>query len=109
MKSYSKAVRERIFNATGGKCFYCGCDLELGSFQVDHLKPKADGGIDSFNRVPACGDCNRIKASKTIEEFRSTIESYVNNDVHARLIAKHMGLKRNDVEFYFERNNFNPV
>lgn len=109
MKNFSKNVRRKIFMITEGKCFYCGCDLEIDNFQVDHLKPKADGGIDSLNRVPACGDCNRIKASKTIEEFRSTIESYVNKDVHARLIAKHMGLKRNDVEFYFERNNFNPV
>lgn len=95
--------------ATGGKCFYCGCDLELGSFQVDHLKPKAEGGIDSFNRVPACKDCNRIKASKTIEEFRENIESYYENDVHVRMIDKYMGVNRKRVKFYFEQNDFKPV
>lgn len=33
-----KADRELIFNKYGGKCAYCGCDLEKG-WHVDELEP----------------------------------------------------------------------
>lgn len=109
MKNYSESVREKIYMVTNGKCFYCGCKIDLNNFQVDHYGPKAKGGIDKFNRVPACRDCNNIKSNKTIEKFRSIIENYLDNDIHVRLINKHMGIKKKKVVFYFEKNKFEPI
>lgn len=33
-----KADRQKIFEKFGGKCAYCGCDLEKG-WHVDHIEP----------------------------------------------------------------------
>jgi 5-methylcytosine-specific restriction endonuclease McrA len=33
-----KSEREIVFNKYGGKCAYCGCDLEKG-WHVDHVEP----------------------------------------------------------------------
>lgn len=106
MKNFSENVRRKIFMITGGKCFYCGCDLNFDNFQVDHYKPKSNNGIDSKNRVPACSDCNLIKSNKNIDEFRETIENYLENEIHVRMINKHLGVKKREVSFYFERNDF---
>ena len=89
MKNFSENVRRKIFMITGGKCFYCGCDLNFDNFQVDHYKPKSNNGIDSKNRVPACSDCNLIKSNKKslkaqafrlflfIKEFRQLIGKHI--------------------------------
>ena len=106
MGNYSQNVRRNIYSVTGGKCFYCGCNLDVNNFQVDHYIAKSKNGIDTKNRVPACKDCNAIKSNKSIEEFRNTIEQYLTNDTHVLMIDKYMGITRKKVEFYFEEHDF---
>lgn len=106
MKSFTKNTRYAIYSITGGKCFYCGCELDFENFHVDHFVPKANRGVDKNNRVPSCQDCNLVKADKSIEEFRKTIENYVYNDIHVRMIGKYNGIKRRKVKFYFEMFDF---
>lgn len=67
--------REDILNKTGGHCAYCGKDLkEAGRWEVDHVKPRAAGGTDSYaNLVPACVACNQSKAGRGPEEYRRSI------------------------------------
>lgn len=108
MKNFSKNIRLKIYSITGGRCFYCGCKLDFDDFQVDHFIPKASNGVHRSNRVPVCKDCNLIKSDKTIEEFRETIEKYVCDDIHVRMIDKYMGIKKKRVKFYFESGNFSP-
>jgi hypothetical protein len=45
---------------------------------VDHLYPKSRGGIlSNKNKVPACGDCNKLKADMNVLEFRRAISAMI--------------------------------
>jgi RHS repeat-associated protein len=58
-------ARDAIWDACGGKCSYCGCDLQRGagapnSFECDHYYPVAGGGDPGVgNQVGSCRSCNR--------------------------------------------------
>lgn len=43
-KTMTKERRKKIYDMTRGKCFYCGYDIDLENFHVDHFIPKAKGG-----------------------------------------------------------------
>ena len=32
-----KIDRQKVFDKCGGKCGYCGCDIDIKNFQVDHI------------------------------------------------------------------------
>lgn len=95
--------REKIFKMTNGKCFYCGQDLNFENFHIDHLIPKAKGGRDSGNVVPACTDCNFFKSNKSIEEFRADLEEIANKSIHTRLMARYHDVKKCKIVFWYER------
>jgi 5-methylcytosine-specific restriction endonuclease McrA len=43
---------------------------------VDHLYPKSRGGIlSNKNKVPACGDCNKLKGDMSVHEFKRALSS----------------------------------
>jgi len=53
------------------RCAYCGVEAPL---QADHRVPLSRGGThDIDNLVPACGLCNRRKASLSEDEFRTRL------------------------------------
>lgn len=69
-----KIDRLAIFNKCNGHCAYCGCEITVKKFQVDHLWPKYGGGLnDENNLLPACCSCNNYKSTFTLELFRSQI------------------------------------
>lgn len=107
MSGLSKNRRREIFDLTKGKCFYCGQKLDFKNFHIDHFTAKAKGGKQMKNMVPACQDCNLIKSSHGVEEFRKIIGNYLYNDVHVRMIDKYMAIKKQPIIFYFERENIN--
>jgi 5-methylcytosine-specific restriction endonuclease McrA len=52
-------------------CAYCGAG-KAGT--VDHVVPKALGGLDEFsNTVAACGPCNNKKGHKTLAQMGWTL------------------------------------
>lgn len=67
-----KRVRERLFAAQEGRCFYCKrpCILDgpnnwRVTATLDHVVPKSRGGTnEQSNFVMACRGCNYRKASK---------------------------------------------
>ena len=81
----SSYVRDALFKAYGGKCFYCSISLEPRHMHVEHILPTKRSGIsdeevkryiqeledkgfiqDSIeNYVPSCSSCN-IKKSNQI-------------------------------------------
>ena len=65
--------RRAVFDASGGKCHYCGVALDLsGKWHVDHRMPKAlMGSDDPSNLVAACAPCNLRKGDATDVEFMS--------------------------------------
>lgn len=124
----SKKDRGIVFNKYGGKCAYCGCELQKG-WHVDEVQPVRRNYKDEWvngkwvrkfvsyehpermcieNQNPACASCNINKHSDTLENFRKAIKGYMNylNEISTQFkIAKRYGLiTENDIEvkFYFE-------
>lgn len=71
------AKRREVFDYWGwgdgtSQCWYCGVELLADEpWHVEHQHPRCRGGADDTdNLVPACVDCNRRKATATVEEFR---------------------------------------
>ena len=86
-------TRARVFQKTGGKCFYCGCDLDFKTYHIDHFIPKSNNGKGGDNLVPSCSDCNLYKGRLSVDEFREKIE---------RMINKYFHLNNSKIKFYFE-------
>ena len=62
-----------VYNKTGGRCWYCGKELD-DDFQIDHANPISKGGSDDIdNLLPSCNICNRRKSDKTVEEYRESL------------------------------------
>lgn len=125
----SKKQREIIFNKYGGKCAYCGVELEKG-WHVDEIEPvrrnykwnkeKRTYETDKDNpfchpermhignQNPACASCNINKHNLSLEEFRNLIQGFMKhlNEVSTQYkLAKRYGLVTETnikVIFYFE-------
>lgn len=70
-----KEIRAEVKQKFGGCCAYCGITLKK-SFHVDHVIPVAAGGVDDImNYFPACRECNTVKNSFSLEQFRTILES----------------------------------
>jgi hypothetical protein len=63
--------RRDIFAKCRGACHYCSTPLRLeGSWHIEHMFPKALGGLDEIgNLVAACAPCNLEKSDRTALEF----------------------------------------
>jgi 5-methylcytosine-specific restriction endonuclease McrA len=84
-----RGPRERLWNAQGGKCYYCGVETYLpapgssngagglnGRFTLrlatlDHIIPRAKGGAfaPTKNCVVACRRCNNERGTKDARLF----------------------------------------
>ena len=110
--------RKVIYDKSGGKCWYCGCELEKG-WHADHFHPirrNSDGTClnpendTEDNKVPSCPQCNRLKSSLNIECFRSTIKQFIDSlNLYSTQykFAKKYGLvveSEHKVSFWFEEN-----
>src|SRR5690606_16303353 len=90
--------RQRIWDKSGGKCWYCGFDLPERGWHADHFEPirrdykyvrgkgfRANGESQhperdtEDNKVPCCASCNILKRSNDLEEFRRLISQFVNS------------------------------
>lgn len=59
-------------------CMYCKTLLDEYSRTVDHLFPKSRGGkLSNSNKVPCCGECNKLKGSMNIIEFSRALNSFI--------------------------------
>ncbi len=123
----SKKVRQEIFEKTGGKCAYCGCELGKG-WHADHMDAVNRNygynretrkwfcrGLNSpendhvDNLIPSCPSCNITKSGMSVEDFRGFIERSIDrlNKGHynAYKFGKRFGLIHEtpkSVVFYFE-------
>ncbi|MBY8063567.1 HNH endonuclease [Vibrio fluvialis] len=96
--------RQAIWDKSGGKCWYCGCELPEKGWHADHFEPvlrtleivpreqrknphmmefRHDGGFDrpeldnKDNLVPSCAPCNLFKGTWSLEGFRRQLELQV--------------------------------
>ncbi|WP_340389528.1 HNH endonuclease signature motif containing protein [Paenibacillus sp. FSL E2-0151] len=112
--------RKAIYDKTGGRCFYCGCQLGEKGWHADHVEAIQRNWWDGTcmnphldteeNKVPACASCNLQKGPLTIEQFREKIAGFVNslNSYHNQyIVAKRYGLVQETIVatpvFWFER------
>lgn len=59
-------------------CAYCKRTLDAYSFTTDHLYPKSRGGkLSNDNKVPCCGDCNKMKGNMSITEFSRALNGLI--------------------------------
>lgn len=114
-----KQERELIYNKYGGRCAYCGYQLQKG-WHMDHLEPvkrymrgghkeRRNPNNDTVkNKMPSCPSCNINKHSMSLERFRKVIAGYVTSlqeySVQYRMAKKYGLVKEteNPVKFYFE-------
>ena len=123
-----KKNRELIFSKYGGKCAYCGCDLQKG-WHVDHIEAiyrnwnedqltfygikKGEESIENYN--PSCARCNVRKTTWTIEQFREQITLQVDrmkrDSSSFRLALDYESIKETkaDIKVYFEKKKNTPI
>ncbi len=65
----SNFSRKALVKRDRSTCQYCGRKLTASQITIDHVKPRAQGGITSFvNCVVCCQECNNKKADRTPEQ-----------------------------------------
>jgi 5-methylcytosine-specific restriction endonuclease McrA len=59
-------------------CAYCKDPLDEYSRTTDHLHPKSRGGkLSNSNKVPCCGECNKMKGDMNIIEFSRALNGLI--------------------------------
>ena len=83
-----------LFYKTGGKCVYCGSDLEgYEDITVDHFIPKCRGVIlndEKDDLLPCCLECNKEKGDELYQLSRA---EYLTNTEARRLLKRYIRLK----------------
>lgn len=106
----NKSTRLKVYEKFGGRCAYCGKQIELKEMQVDHIVPLRLGGADSFeNYNPACRLCNHYKRATSLDVWRSVflggLIKRIRN-IYIVKVAERYGMitfHEWDRKFYFEK------
>jgi 5-methylcytosine-specific restriction endonuclease McrA len=63
--------RRNMFKRDHNTCQYCGVQPGTAELTIDHVVPRAQGGVSSWeNCVLACVNCNKRKAARTPEQAK---------------------------------------
>lgn len=117
--------REKIFEKTGGKCSYCGCNLSDKRWHVDHMIPVRRNisnnsemdypELDCYeNKFPSCAPCNIAKHTLSVESFRKELSLnlsrlYKDNTNYRKAIRFGMITENQEpIVFYFEKLGIPP-
>ena len=64
-----KLNRRNLFARDRNQCQYCGQHFATSELSIDHVKPRTQGGADTWeNLVCACVKCNAKKGGRTPEQ-----------------------------------------
>jgi HNH endonuclease len=105
---FHKHIRYQVWEKYSGRCAYCGIEIKLTNFQVDHIEPDHNNN-DLSNLNPSCRECNFYKSDLTLEQFRKKIltTKYVlqHLKLNSRILQRFNILYFNDIkiQFYFEQ------
>jgi hypothetical protein len=68
-KNSVKFNRMGIYSRDGGRCQYCNSPVSRWNFSFDHVIPRSQGGVTSWeNIVTCCFECNQRKGGCTPEQ-----------------------------------------
>ncbi len=63
--------RTEVYNLDKGSCHYCGIELSVKGFHVDHKIPFSKGGKTELNNlVASCYMCNGAKHTMNYRKFK---------------------------------------
>lgn len=106
----NKEKRLKVYNKFGGRCAYCGKEIEYKDMQVDHIKPKCQGGTDNIdNLFPTCRLCNHYKrecSPQVYKEWKLSTLTDKLRKIYIFRVAERYGMvdvKEWDRKFYYER------
>lgn len=109
-KSIPQSVRKAVYQKYGGRCAYCGCELEYKDMQVDHITSVYwnNGGNDIENLMPSCRMCNFYKSTFSIDKFRERLQTLTDRleKTFIYRLAKKYGIveeHKKPIRFYFEK------
>lgn len=92
-----------------GHCAYCGKSILYKDMQVDHIKPKKQGGTDEVKNLnPSCRLCNHYKRASGLEGYRRKLATLLKRvkDIYINKVAEDYGMieyHKWDKKFYFEK------
>lgn len=70
------AERRAVYDKMGGRCAYCGEQLNYEDMQVDHVVAlRSEGEDDLANMLPSCRSCNHYKRGNSLEGWRRILEA----------------------------------
>ena len=70
------AERRAVYDKMGGRCAYCGEQLNYEDMQVDHVVAlRSEGEDDLANMLPTCRSCNHYKRGNSLEGWRRILEA----------------------------------
>lgn len=98
--------RKMIYNMFGGRCAYCGCEIDWEELEVDHIVPYVKGGRTYNNLFPACSICNNTKGTMSVEEFRKYIMGKVFLKPGVQLLVRYYDIEPKNIVFYYEEVGF---
>lgn len=116
----AKINRKDVFDKFNGRCAYCGIQISIDKFHIDHISPlRRDLYFDkkhlhkTENLFPSCQSCNCSKNSLSIEDFRFLITNKIkvlrNGNSNFNILERYGLIKVYDfpVKFYFEMEGSN--
>ncbi|MBL8875627.1 MAG: HNH endonuclease [Phycisphaerae bacterium] len=87
-----KLNRRNLFARDRNTCQYCGRHFPTADLSLDHVKPRMQGGADSWeNLVCACIKCNAKKGGRTPDEARMKLIKKPERPKRNPLIALRLG------------------
>ena len=79
-------TKEQFKNVTSGRCVYCGASPTQATTRSGETyyyngidRADNDKGYTLANSVSCCGQCNRIKAKRSVKEFLDMVEKIARN------------------------------
>ena len=73
-RSPDRIIKDRLYQAQSGICKGCGYKFPKRNFEIDHIIPRADGGLDIDDNLQLlCGACNRTKGKRPMTYLKAKL------------------------------------
>lgn len=100
-------LRQAVFMAFGGRCFYTGRPVQFAEMHIDHIRPKSKGGQDCIaNYVLCCQEINLKKLDRHADSFEEVVTETVKLLFADKVAAVLDDLRMNQIEGFSRPNDF---